>query len=217
MKAHPMQPCFGVASVSCCLLTLALTSTALPAEQKTLEEPAKKALRANPQGPIPPRELFERLDANNDLTLTRDEIPEEAVGAFETFLRYGDANDDGKLQGNEFRDLLDKNGPSLAGFALFQRFAQVDKDGDGKIAKTEFQGILRCSIALTPTKTATSAEKKFNNTGRQVRPSLPSPKSRLRRLQRPLPRKRTPMQNPKPPKLPVLLLSKRRRSCRRIS
>jgi Ca2+-binding EF-hand superfamily protein len=140
MKDACEPPIAPYAPLLACLLTLVWTAAAPAEEQKNLEEPAKKAKGANTQGPVPPRELFERLDVNNDQTITRDEIPEEAIGAFETFLRYGDSNSDGKLQGNEFRDLLEKHGPSLAGAALVPRFAQADKDKDGKISKTEFSG-----------------------------------------------------------------------------
>lgn len=105
---------------------------------------AKKALAAKKAqggpGPMLPRELFEKLDRNGDLVIEREEVPDDARAAFDVFLEYGDANKDGKLQGEEFRDLLTKHGPALAGIGLGARFPQLDQDKDGKISKTEFPG-----------------------------------------------------------------------------
>ena len=48
------------------------------------------------------------LDANNDRVIERAEVPEAGRKAFERLLNHGDANHDGKLEAEEFRDLLQK-------------------------------------------------------------------------------------------------------------
>jgi len=54
----------------------------------------------------PWRDLFMDLDANNDRVIERAEVPEAGRKAFERLLNHGDANHDGKLEAEEFRDLL---------------------------------------------------------------------------------------------------------------
>jgi len=59
-----------------------------------------------PATPTPWRDLFMELDANNDRVIERAEVPEAGRKAFERLLNHGDANHDGKLEAEEFRDLL---------------------------------------------------------------------------------------------------------------
>ncbi|MEO6807612.1 MAG: EF-hand domain-containing protein [Isosphaeraceae bacterium] len=88
------------------------------------------------------RETFQNLDANNDMVIDRDEVPEEGRAAFDRLLAKGDANKNGKLEADEFRTLalklraLAQGGLGLAG----QRFQAMDTDGDGKVSKAEFKG-----------------------------------------------------------------------------
>ncbi|HEY2157669.1 MAG TPA: EF-hand domain-containing protein [Isosphaeraceae bacterium] len=98
----------------------------------------------------PPRETFERLDANGDGVIEKGEVPDKALPAFERFLKLGDADKDGKLQANEFRDLVAQiragapaaPGNNLGMFAVdpMGRFKALDKNGDGKVSRDEFTG-----------------------------------------------------------------------------
>ncbi len=98
----------------------------------------------------PPRETFDRLDANGDGVVEKGEVPQKAMPAFERLLGLGDSDKDGKLQANEFRDVvaLMRNGAPAAGannlgmFAVdpMGRFKALDKNGDGKVSRDEFTG-----------------------------------------------------------------------------
>ncbi len=98
----------------------------------------------------PPRETFEQLDVNGDGTIEKAEVPDRARAAFDRLLKLGDADKDGKLQSNEFRDLvvsMRNAGPAGAGnnlgiFAVdpMGRFKALDKNGDGKVSREEFAG-----------------------------------------------------------------------------
>ncbi len=77
-------------------------------EKKTAKNANQTKSNSQPR-PMLPRELFEKLDANRDNTITKNEVPPEAMSAFETLLKYGDANHDGKLEAIEFRELLLKH------------------------------------------------------------------------------------------------------------
>ena len=87
------------------------------------------------------RETFQQLDANGDMAIDRDEVPESGREAFERLLKRGDSNKNGKLDAEELRDLVQKLQP-LAGLGIVnpERFKQLDKDGDGKVSKAEFPG-----------------------------------------------------------------------------
>jgi len=78
------------------------------------------------------------LDANGDSTLERDEIPETGLKAFQTLLKYGDSDRDGKLTTGELRALgamLRQNAP--LGVAQFKT---MDKDEDGRLSRAEYSG-----------------------------------------------------------------------------
>ncbi len=99
------------------------------------------------QGPgFNPQDLFQKLDGNGDRVIDRGEVPESAKKSFETLLAAGDANHDGRLQIDEYRALLlslrdefaTKKAKGKA--ALSARFATLDKNGDGKVARDEFDG-----------------------------------------------------------------------------
>ncbi len=79
-----------------------------------------------------------QLDANGDQTIERDEVPESGRDAFETLLKAGDENKNGKLEQQEIRGLLQKL--QAEGNRGAERFKAMDKDEDGKISKEEFEG-----------------------------------------------------------------------------
>lgn len=112
---------------------------------------ASWAGRARSQAPVaPPRETFQQLDANGDKVIEPGEVPEKARPAFERLLKLGDADKDGKLSAPEFRDLIQSmRGPGApaagANLGVFSgdpmaQFKAMDKDGDGKVTRTEFPG-----------------------------------------------------------------------------
>ncbi len=108
--------------------TLAMTT---PAPGQTPKQPAS---------PTPWRDLFMELDANNDRVIERAEVPEAGRKAFERLLSHGDANHDGKLTAEEFRDLLQKIDWSRAvpPEQLEKRFKNLDRNEDGKLDRQEF-------------------------------------------------------------------------------
>jgi Ca2+-binding EF-hand superfamily protein len=88
--------------------------------------------------PANPIQTVLQLDANGDQTLERDEVPEAGQAAFDRLLTLGDLNKNGRLEADELRALVGKV-QSWAG-AGAARFKAMDKDGNGKLGKDEFQG-----------------------------------------------------------------------------
>jgi Ca2+-binding EF-hand superfamily protein len=86
------------------------------------------------------REAFLRLDANGDTMLEENEVPEEGREAFQRLLKRGDANKDGKLDGEELRALTAKLRALGNPAGIAQRLRSMDKDGDGRISRAEFSG-----------------------------------------------------------------------------
>jgi Ca2+-binding EF-hand superfamily protein len=95
-----------------------------------------------PESPAPLRELFLDLDTNGDRIVELDEVPEAGQQAFRTLLKYGDANHDGKLEAQEFRELMTKvNWAQVASPEQRERrFKNLDKNQDNKLDSTEFPG-----------------------------------------------------------------------------
>ena len=85
------------------------------------------------------RQMFIKLDVNQDTMLEEGEIPESAQAAFKTLLKYGDSNKDGKLDAQELRTLGDKVRAALEPMVR-QRFKTLDKNDDGKLSRDEFLG-----------------------------------------------------------------------------
>lgn len=98
--------------------------------------------QAEGNAPFNPRDFFFRLDANNDTVIERDEVPESARAAFDTLLKYGDTDKNGRLELSELRGLGEKmRAGGLGGGAMLrQRFKTLDKNGDGKLSRNEFPG-----------------------------------------------------------------------------
>jgi Ca2+-binding EF-hand superfamily protein len=90
--------------------------------------------------PMPLRDLFLDLDANADRVIERSEVPAAGKSAFDTLLKYGDRNHDGKLEAEEYRDLLQKVSWNriVSPEQREQRFKSWDKNQDGKIGRDEF-------------------------------------------------------------------------------
>lgn len=94
--------------------------------------------------------LFNKLDANQDGTITADEIPEEGKRLFERMLRTNDKNGDGELTKAEFdASITEKDEPkqAIAGqvnpragrqIDPKQLFARLDANKDGKVSVEEF-------------------------------------------------------------------------------
>jgi Ca2+-binding EF-hand superfamily protein len=125
---------FFVLAVTCCL---GLSATTLGQVQKKPEGPAGKA-----DSPTPLRDLFLELDANGDRVIDRQEVPESGRGAFDTLLKYGDTNHDGRLEAEEYRILLQTVNwaRAVSPEQRARRFKNLDKNGDGKLDRQEFPG-----------------------------------------------------------------------------
>ncbi len=95
-----------------------------------------------PASPTPWRDLYMELDANHDRVIERAEVPEAGRKAFERLLNHGDTNHDGKLEAEEFRDLLQKVDwrRAVPPEQLEKRFKNLDRNEDGKLDRQEFQG-----------------------------------------------------------------------------
>ena len=96
-----------------------------------------------------PAALFEKLDANKDGKLTKDEVGKERARFFSRLLRVADKNEDGVLSKEEFiagnqpaerpaqpEGGLGERGPQRGGFPE-QLFNRLDQNGDGKITLKE--------------------------------------------------------------------------------
>jgi Ca2+-binding EF-hand superfamily protein len=94
--------------------------------------------RAQNAGGINFGELFQQLDANGDMVIDRGEVPDSGRAAFDRLLKNADNNKDGKIDREEYRDMLLSLRESFG--SISSRFAEIDKDGDGKISKDEFNG-----------------------------------------------------------------------------
>lgn len=102
-----------------------------------------------------PGNLFKQLDKNSDGKLVADEIPEKQSRFFERLVRIGDADENGELSQAEFSKAtsenadaparnLNGNGPgrrpgvsASRQFDPVEFFKRLDRNGDGKVAKSE--------------------------------------------------------------------------------
>jgi collagen type III alpha len=106
-------------------------------------------------GALPaPRQMFERLDANKDGKLTKEELPERMQ---EGFARL-DANGDGTLNVEElgrgafppgaFPRRPDGAPPGGPGDALRPALAAIDANRDGELSKEEIAGAAKALLSL---------------------------------------------------------------------
>ena len=89
------------------------------------------------------RAIFQQLDANRDGVVVRDEVPKKGLEAFDKILKHCDDNDDGKLQTEEMRSMATKMFRAAANDvpnASPEDIAKMDKNDDGKVARSEFTG-----------------------------------------------------------------------------
>jgi len=116
---------------------LSLSCAALGQVQKKSDGPARKA-----ESPALLRDLFLELDANGDRVIERQEVPESGRKAFDTLLKYGDTDHDGKLEAAEYRNLMQKVNWARVGTPeqRERRFKNLDRNEDGKLGPDEFQG-----------------------------------------------------------------------------
>jgi Ca2+-binding EF-hand superfamily protein len=102
-----------------------------------------------------PNELFQKLDKNNDGKIVADEVSEDQARFFERLVRLGDADKNGELTESEFSKATSETadappasrneaGPGrrpgdAAGrqFDAADFFKRLDKNGDGKVSKSE--------------------------------------------------------------------------------
>jgi Ca2+-binding EF-hand superfamily protein len=89
-------------------------------------------------GGINYRELFQQLDANGDRVVDRGEVPESGQAAFDQLVKHADGNKDGRIDLEEYQQMLVSLREAFS--APGARFAALDKNGDGKIARDEFPG-----------------------------------------------------------------------------
>jgi Ca2+-binding EF-hand superfamily protein len=108
--------------------------------------------------PVAPRQMFERLDANQDGKLTREELPERMR---ENFARL-DPNGDGTLSLDElargiaagmlqppgFARRPDGMPPGGPGDALRPALAAIDANRDGELSKEEIAGAAKALLTL---------------------------------------------------------------------
>ena len=93
--------------------------------------------------------LFQKLDKNGDGKLSKDEVPEEQSRFFERLVRLGDADKDGSLTKDEFKQANqpeEKTNAAVGGRGEGgagrggdpkQRFEMLDKNKDGKVTLDE--------------------------------------------------------------------------------
>jgi Ca2+-binding EF-hand superfamily protein len=88
------------------------------------------------------RDLFLDLDANHDNAIERNEVPDSARPSFDRLLKRGDDNQNGKLELEEYRAILEdlRTFNEQTKKKAVERFKSMDKDGDGKVSREEFTG-----------------------------------------------------------------------------
>ncbi len=107
--------------------------------------------KTKPKDPVKPpnaasalRDLFQELDTNGDRSVSPDEVTDGGHDAFQTLLKFGDKDKDGKLTAEEYRGLLQSSARAVPAAAnpeqRKKRFAKLDANGDGKLDGNEIPG-----------------------------------------------------------------------------
>ena len=93
-------------------------------------------------GGINVAELFQALDANNDMQIDRNEVPEAGRSAFDRLAKLADTNADGKIDQQEYRRVFERIRASALGVIqkVVSGFGTFDTNGDGKLSRDEFPG-----------------------------------------------------------------------------
>jgi Ca2+-binding EF-hand superfamily protein len=111
---------------------------------------AAKELRARPAKGQKPEQLFKNLDADGNGKVTAEEVPQERRGLFRRISAQADKDGDKSLNEQEFvagfhaaRAAASRQGTGPGGAAadpekLAERLMRLDKNGDGKISRDEF-------------------------------------------------------------------------------
>lgn len=97
---------------------------------------------AQPESRMDIRALLVELDKNMDFQLERTEIPENGLKAFDTLVRLGDLDKNGRLEREEIEGLLLRAARSRAPETLRspEKLMELDIDKDGKVSQDEFKG-----------------------------------------------------------------------------
>merc|ERR1711915_432805 len=99
------------------------------------------------------KELFKKLDVDNDGSISKEELTEGSIRftpqEVEAILALGDVNDDGAIDLEEFIGVMYPSAATVAGRLRGQytdindvkkAFAKIDLNGDGKVSKEEVAG-----------------------------------------------------------------------------
>jgi hypothetical protein len=91
------------------------------------------------------REVLNRLDANKDGRIEKDEVPEGQRGLFDFLIGIADANKNGVIDADERPAVIEHARKQAAGKgavdqgkAVAEMLRRMDKDGDGKVSRAEF-------------------------------------------------------------------------------
>lgn len=142
-----------------CLLSVVLLSAAgVVVAQDAESKPETKS----EGGAASPASLFEKLDANSDGKLVKDEVPEEQRRFFERLVRLGDGNDNGELTREEFEKATSEQtqpggqpgfgqpgfgqpgqGRNPAAVNPAEFFKRIDRNSDGKLSRDELPDFMR--------------------------------------------------------------------------
>merc|ERR1719323_1159896 len=96
------------------------------------------------------KDLFRKLDVDNDGSITRDELTDGVIRftaqEIDAIMALGDVNDDGSLDMEEFIGVLYPSAATIAGRmraqytdinSIKRAFSKIDANGDGKVSKDE--------------------------------------------------------------------------------
>lgn len=100
--------------------------------------PQAGAAGDGPNGPQQAQAFIQRADRDGDGRVSK----EEASGPLQEHFDRADANADGFVDSGELTAALPEIGPAAVGQDLRRRFAEADRNGDGKLSREEAPGLL---------------------------------------------------------------------------